>query len=499
MTRAAIYSRISRTDSPGDRHGVERHAGLCRELCKLRGWDVVEVYEDNDLTASATNPRIKDLVRDLPSKKFDIVVAYEQSRLARDEEDWAQFRKAYVAAGLKKIEFVHGGTTDLSEATGQLTSGVVSVTNAYEKAVIRQRVRDRKDADAMAGAWPGGTRPYGYNVEKPPKPATGSKLVLREGEATVLLEVAERVLDGETLYGIAKDLNERGIASATGRPWRGTVLGAMLRRPLVAGLRVHQGDIIGDAAWPAILDRSTWEQVRAVLGSPSRRMPAPSRQYPLRGILRCERCGRDLGAAPQTERVRDRKAGREPRRWRGYGCRSCGRFVNAVAVERYVLSNLLSLADSPTLRGLMVEEQVAIGDQRRRLIAENATDEETLRELGDEVDRHVTPREEGNRRMANVRARIDERLSRLAALRGESALDRLGGDVRRKWSTFGTADQRAILEVLVDHIDLRRAAKPGNKRFDPSQRLSFYYRSEVVATFASTLDFLGYAHVETGL
>jgi ribosomal protein L34E len=178
--------------------------------------------------------------------------------------------------------------------------------------------------------------------------------------------------------------------------------------PLVAGLRVHQGDIIGNAAWPAILDRSTWEQVRAVLGSPSRRMPAPSRQYPLRGILRCERCGRDLGAAPQTERVRDRKAGREPRRWRGYGCRSCGRFVNAVAVERYVLSNLLSLADSPTLRGLMVEEQVAIGDQRRRLIAENATDEETLRELGDEVDRHVTPREEGNRRMANVRARIDD-------------------------------------------------------------------------------------------
>lgn len=87
---------------------MRRHAELCRQLCDLRGWEVSDTYIDNDIPATEPRPDYERLVRDLPTGRFDIVVAYEQSRLARDDLDWPKFRKAYIAAGLTMIEFVHG-------------------------------------------------------------------------------------------------------------------------------------------------------------------------------------------------------------------------------------------------------------------------------------------------------------------------------------------------------------------------------------------------------
>jgi DNA invertase Pin-like site-specific DNA recombinase len=62
--RAAIYTRISRAE---DRSGVERHTELCQALCDLRGYEVVGVYEDNDISATAKRPAYDRLVKDLAS------------------------------------------------------------------------------------------------------------------------------------------------------------------------------------------------------------------------------------------------------------------------------------------------------------------------------------------------------------------------------------------------------------------------------------------------
>jgi len=68
MTRAAIYTRISRADN-GDRSGVERHADLCRQLCDLRGYEVTDVYEDNDTSAtSAKRPAFPAGTRPPPAE-----------------------------------------------------------------------------------------------------------------------------------------------------------------------------------------------------------------------------------------------------------------------------------------------------------------------------------------------------------------------------------------------------------------------------------------------
>jgi hypothetical protein len=50
--------------------------------------------------------------------------------------------------------------------------------------------------------------------------------------------------------------------------------GHLLRR--IAGLREHNGEVVGDAAWPAIIDRATHDRLVGLLDDPSRRASAPS-------------------------------------------------------------------------------------------------------------------------------------------------------------------------------------------------------------------------------
>ncbi|MEO7980044.1 MAG: recombinase family protein [Sporichthyaceae bacterium] len=49
-TKAAVYARIS-SDPQGLRAGVGRQERECRALAEREGWDVGELYVDNDVSA----------------------------------------------------------------------------------------------------------------------------------------------------------------------------------------------------------------------------------------------------------------------------------------------------------------------------------------------------------------------------------------------------------------------------------------------------------------
>ncbi|MFP5317020.1 MAG: recombinase family protein, partial [Acidimicrobiia bacterium] len=48
--KAGVYTRIS-SDPSGERAGVDRQRADCEAHCKARGWEVVEVFCDNDASA----------------------------------------------------------------------------------------------------------------------------------------------------------------------------------------------------------------------------------------------------------------------------------------------------------------------------------------------------------------------------------------------------------------------------------------------------------------
>src|SRR6476660_8975740 len=99
---AAIYVRIS-LDRDGRRAGVERQRTDCEALCARRGWTLLDVYEDNSVSAysGATRPAYDRLVAAVAAGHVDVVVAWHTDRLWRNVIEQQTFLAIGRDAGLR--------------------------------------------------------------------------------------------------------------------------------------------------------------------------------------------------------------------------------------------------------------------------------------------------------------------------------------------------------------------------------------------------------------
>jgi site-specific DNA recombinase len=93
--------------------------------------------------------------------------------------------------------------------------------------------------------------------------------------------------------------------------WQVSTLRRVLISPRIAGLREHNGEVVGKAVWPAIIDEATHERLVGLLKDPIRRPLnfGRPRLHPLAGLLYRASCDGPLVTYLQ------------PKQGRGYGCR----------------------------------------------------------------------------------------------------------------------------------------------------------------------------------
>ena len=345
--RAVIYCRVS-SDKEGKGKNVEDQEADCRDLCELEGWKVADadVFVDEKKSAAdptKERPAYNRMMKALAKGGFDVVVVTMADRLHRQPAEVDEFVNAFLATGMTKVTTVRSGDFDISRPNGLYNFRQEGNVAEREIGILKVRVRRRKLRNAQDGAHGGGgRRPYGWGKnpddDTPEAKLAALKLIneVNEVEAAHIRDAADRVLKLETLYSIREDWTKCGVATVTGRPWSITAIKGILIAPRVAGLREHKGEVIGDAVWPRILDKTTWESVTALLTDPSRKQPKASRSYPLRGVLRCAECDAYLISMPAKGR-------------RYYGCKvdqgGCGKVsISADRVEEYVFGELLPMA-----------------------------------------------------------------------------------------------------------------------------------------------------------
>ena len=76
--KAGIYTRLS-SDPDGTSTATERQQQDCRKLATDRGYDVTEVYEDNDTSAykkGVVRRAFERMLTDLASGQLDAVVKF---------------------------------------------------------------------------------------------------------------------------------------------------------------------------------------------------------------------------------------------------------------------------------------------------------------------------------------------------------------------------------------------------------------------------------------
>src|SRR5262245_50374036 len=141
MTSAAIYCRIS-DDRDGRGLGVARQEADCRRLADEKGWQIVEVFTDNDTSAYSgkRRPGYERLVERVRAGEVKAVVAWHPDRLHRSPKELETFIDV-VAAAKAKVVTVTAGAYDLATPSGRMTARVVGAVARHESEHKSERIR----------------------------------------------------------------------------------------------------------------------------------------------------------------------------------------------------------------------------------------------------------------------------------------------------------------------------------------------------------------------
>jgi site-specific DNA recombinase len=472
-TRAAIYCRISR-DRQGDLLGVQRQEPPCRELCERLGWEVVEVYTDDDLSAYSGKhrPAYEQMLEDLRAGLVNAIVAWAADRLTRRPVENEAIIDLAERLGVKLATV--GGEYDLATPSGRLHFRQLGIIARYESEHRAERLRLKHEQLARAGKLHGsGTRPFGYEEDR---------LTVRQPEAALVREAVQRVLAGESVRTVMRDWNARGITTTTGKPWSNSAFVRMLRSPRIAGKRAHHGVVVADAVWPAIVAPAEHEQLLAVLNGKAMAWgPAGRivRRYLLTGFLVCGRCGAKLIAQPRMDGVRSYACAV------GAGRAGCGRTTRlAEPLEAYVRDAVIHALDSPELlAALEAAREETTDDVVDGLLDQLRATETRLEDLGRDYADGLVTREAFFAAQARLSDRLEvarRQFSRAARRRvvftipegGAAAIraawDAWGGDEREAARLAGLERRRALLGVVLDRVILHPCVR-GRRDFDPTR------------------------------
>lgn len=220
--RAAIYVRISR-DREGAGLGVQRQEDDCREQAKRLGWAVVDVYRDNDVSASDRRKKRKEYMRlldDLRTGHVNALVVWHMDRLHRQPAELEAFIDLVDGRGIV-IQTVKAGEVDPNTPTGKMVLRMLGAQARFEVEHKADRIKRKMTELAEQGRRNGGTRAFGYDQHR--EMITGRERITSETindvEAKIIRELADRVLHGASLRELCRDLNERRVPTANGQQW----------------------------------------------------------------------------------------------------------------------------------------------------------------------------------------------------------------------------------------------------------------------------------------
>lgn len=483
MTAASAFLRLSVSTEESVSLSVQRDA--VKALAVMRGLtlDDEHIYEE-DGTSGSVSSSSKGWARWIADarERGHVLLAYDWSRITREGAATSLLLLAEVDQAGSYL-LTADGFDSRAEA-----SDILAALNGWnakrERAATVKRVTAAHERLRHEGRASGGRVPFGWrNVPNPDGP--GYVRALDPETAPIVREAVDRVLAGEGVATIADDFTRRGLPAPEGtngktrRPgWAHDTLGALLRRPILAGYTIHRGRPVLDRDGRPLVNPLaalvTEEErdrlMRALRARTVRQTRHDFGASLLHGLAVCGTCGERLHRRAPVSRTPDgwdaRTMGPAPL-WR-YACQHGGCSAPAGAS----MADLEDLVVSTVLRDygherVMVE--VAVGmtpeEQRERLAAVTADLTDAQADLAAAAADPARAPE-----LAEIAARLaalrEEEARVREARTGETEVVDAGFDVAEMLSDFlAVYDEPVMLAVPTGTPGLERlAAHPTDRR-----------------------------------
>jgi len=178
--KVGIYVRVSTEEQAKEGISIDAQIERCKAFCKSRGWKVFRIYTDAGFSAgSLKRPALKNLLDDIESKKFNILLFYKIDRLSRNLKDLL-----YMLDDLKNKGINFTSVTeqiDTTTAMGTAFFQMIGVFAELERGMVKERVelafdKKVKEGEALHRA------PMGYTYRN-------KKLVVNDEDAEKVKEI----------------------------------------------------------------------------------------------------------------------------------------------------------------------------------------------------------------------------------------------------------------------------------------------------------------------
>lgn len=457
VSAAAIYARIS-SDQHGDGLGVQRQIEDCRVLARERAWAVAGEYVDNDISAYSGKhrPAYERMLRDIADGRIDAVLVYHLDRLTRRPIELEYFIEVCSAARVD-VTAVTGDVglgNDNGLMVARITSAMAAAESGRKSARIRRKILQNVQMGKPNG---GGQRPYGFEWDG---------VAVRESEARIIRDLAERYIGGESLNSLTRWMNDQRIPTAgKAALWHVQTVRGILCSGRIAGLRDHHGKPAAPASWPAIITIEQHEQVLAVFASKQSPQPA-RRRYLLSGLVRCGTCGGTL-LSQNSRGIRRYACSRAP------GATGCGRLsVNAVKLEEAVVAAILVRLDAPEFADLLIA-RAGSDDGNLVKVTELMHAQRALTDLAEMFGAGEISRAEFAAARKAAQQRQAAALRALDSITGSGMLKDLSDEARDRassWKQLPLERQRAIAQTVLTTVTISASSKP-SRVVDPARVL----------------------------
>ena len=456
--QAGIYCRMSLADM-GDTAKVDDQERIGRELAGQLGWKVAEgvghpvkngVYQDNNRSAwrkDKIRPAWEAMFADIEAGLITAAVIYHGDRLIRQPRDLERLIDMAETKGVKLASPT--GLRDLGNRDDHFILRIEAAMACRESDNTSRRRKGQYERWRREGrVRPGGRggRPFGFATDG----------VTHAGdECELIRDMAARVLQGESVGSIARDVSARGWRTPTGAQFAHGTVKKMLMRPRLAGL-MPDGE--SKAAWEPVIDRETWERVCLVLSARAGEFgyATNARRWLLSGIAVCG-APREGGECGAPMRLNPSKGRGRKEYESGYACsrKGCGKaYRSAPHLDAYVSGAVIARLNNP------------LNPEGRAMPVDHAAEWAALeRERADTQEKLRDYRKSAG--MLDVLAArmegIDERMAQLRDLAAGTArsalLERHRGIARAEWDALDLSVRRALVAAC-----FRVTVLPASKR-----------------------------------
>ncbi len=303
VKRVIIYARVS-SDRQDVDLSISAQLKALREYAARNGYIVIKEFVDEAESGRSTaRPSFREMIGLARTKQapFEMILVWKLSRFARNREDSIIYKSLLRKQGIQVVS-INEPIEDTP--TGRLMEGIIEVIDEFYSSNLGQDIKRGMRENASRGFFNGSRTPFGY-MRKKIKDGDKERNSLEPDSKLVpiVLRIFNEITNDKGLKEIAIGLNADGVPAPAGGKWGKQRLHKILTNEAYTGRliwgKVHKGKtslppVIKDNAWPAIVDKSVFENVQVTLHDRAPKVTHPrvaSSNYLLSGLVRCRNCG----------------------------------------------------------------------------------------------------------------------------------------------------------------------------------------------------------------